>query len=264
MYNEEGKKTDLLITFGCSWTLGIGCGYKPGMSQKEYHKVSHDPKYNDNHSFRSVLSKNLHLTNLNFSLPAASNQQQFRLAKEFFPTMRFDEYRRTYSKIIVLWGITSTARNEMYSNDSNQLLNFQYVKPLHTDRIIKAVGIHSYNHEHEVRTLNNEICFWNDYFANKGITNFWFDSFNHHEYDNYYHNLINFTGPKRDLLSQLSFLNNFHDIDNKYHQSKWEIDTNRIPPLIDAGILNPISNHPTVQGHLQIAELFKPYIEEVL
>ena len=312
----------LFITFGCSWTAGVGCCYTKGMSNKTYKESAWSSTINDRLSFRGLLSQKYNLVNRTWATGGSSNQRQFRLAKEFFPSSNFKKLQSEFEKIIVLWGITSTARNELYLNSINSHHDIFYS---HDTTESKIMTKYFYNHQHEVNQLLIEIRFWNDYFESKNINNLWFDTFNHHEYheiltfnDNFniaYHraagpdwpsfddylignydtsnqkiynkileiknicleqykeplfkhdkikNLIFKDKNPRDLLSLLAIKNGKLDIDNNYHISDWLIDSNRVEYLVDIGVLNPYSHHPTQQGHIQISEMLSPYIESLI
>jgi hypothetical protein len=70
--------------------------------------------------------------------------------------------------------------------------------------------------------------------------------------------------PDRDLMSQLCLRNNMKNVDNNYHYSNWVVDSNRVAFLVDIGLLNPISHHPTEKAHIQIADFIAPMIESRL
>jgi hypothetical protein len=169
----------LLITFGCSWTEGVGCCYTKGMSNKTYKESAWSSTINDRLSFRGLLSQKYNLVNRTWATGGSSNQRQFRLAKEFFPSSDFKKLQSEFEKIIVLWGITSTARNELYLNSINSHNDIFYS---HDTTESKIMTKYFYNHQHEVNQLLIEIRFWNNYFKSKNINNLWFDTFNHHEY----------------------------------------------------------------------------------
>ena len=46
-------KTSKLVTFGCSWTAGVGACYEPGMSNGEYESIH---KEEGGFSFRSIIT----------------------------------------------------------------------------------------------------------------------------------------------------------------------------------------------------------------
>jgi hypothetical protein len=169
----------LLITFGCSWTYGVGVAYNESMTKSDLQAVAWDPTVCANYSFRGILCQQYGFVNKNFANGGSSNTRQIRLAKTFFNSDEFYDLRHQYDSIVVLWGITSTARNELYSLEHQRLENFFYNHPLD---ISKAILKYSYNHEHEVFMLAQEMAHWNKYFKLLNIKNFWFDTFNHHDY----------------------------------------------------------------------------------
>ena len=172
---------NLLITFGCSWTYGVGVNYSAGISRNEFMNHAWDKSQCDKLSFRGLLSSKLELDNINFSSGGSSNQRQFRLAKQFFVSDRFKLLKKKYKTIIVLWGITSTARNEMYDLKKKQMVNFFLNESTHL--IAKELVKYSYDHNNEVKQLALEMKFWNLFFEQHNVDNVWFDTFNHHEYD---------------------------------------------------------------------------------
>lgn len=247
----------LLVTLGCSWTFGVGVGYQHGMTDSEYKNIAWDIDSADKSSYRALLAAEFDLDNISLAAGGSSNQKQFRLAKNFFPSAEFQQY----ANVIVLWAITSTARNELYSLDKNKLVDFDYQQ---RDLLIKALVKLSYNHDHEVTQLATEMIFWNDYFKSKNIKNLWIDTFNHHNYPVSIPNLVGDNTLNRDMLSQLALTNGMTDMDDNYHTSTWGVDSNKIDFLIRRDVLNPISKHPTALGHQQIAELLKPSLANLI
>ena len=313
--------SSLLITFGCSWTLGVAVGYTPGMSRKKLGEIAWQDDICDNFSFRGLLSKKYGLTNKNLSAGGSSNQKQFRLAKEFFSSNEFKELQDKFDQVIVLWGITSTARNEMFWNSEQAFCNWSFSRDVVESQVMVK---YFYDHTNEVERILSEMRFWNEYFEVKKIKNLWFDTFNHHNYyevsefndqfrmdyqaaaapswptfddyilenysidqntydsinkiknfclDNYqspqftYNKLKNLIfkekNPK-DLMSNLALQNGGQYITNQHHESNWTIDTPTVKYLVDLGILNPSTCHPTQIGHAQIANMLSPYIETFL
>jgi hypothetical protein len=250
-----------LITFGCSWTFGVGSGYLSQMSESDYRAIAWNDDLCSKLSFRGLLSEKYGFTNINFSAGGSSNQKQFRLCKEFFISAQGRQLCDTYDNVIVLHGITATSRNELYSVSRNKLINFMFNDQC-TD-LIKPLIENFYNHDHEVQRLAVEMEFMNIFYKSNNIINFWFDTFNHHDYGWQIDNLID-VGSPRDLLSNLACLNGMTKLDNQYHHSYWKADSNRVEFLIKKGILNPISKHPTKQGHELIANIISQYLEKVI
>lgn len=169
----------LLITFGCSWTYGVGLNYHSGMQKEEYGRGAWDTALLETLSWRRLLSKNFGLDHVNFSGPGASNQNQFRLATAFFAGDEFVSLKKTHPRVLVLWGLTSTARNELFDIISDQPRAILYNK---NDVFSKFMVSQSYNHEWEVWCLLKQIQYWDKFFHSEQIENYWFDTFNHHDY----------------------------------------------------------------------------------
>jgi hypothetical protein len=129
-------------------------------------------------SWRGILKKKLNAVNINLSSGGSSNQRQFRLARTYFSRPEFRTLIDNHD-ILVIWGITSTARNEMFDLDTRYLRNFSYHD---NSELSKAIVRHSYEYQHEVFMLAQEMLHWNDFFESMGVKNHWVDTLNHHEY----------------------------------------------------------------------------------
>jgi hypothetical protein len=256
-------KSNLLISFGCSWTYGVGVGYEPLMSIQDYRNIAWNNNICDEYSFRGLLAKKYDCTNINFSVGGSSNQKQFRLAKEFFTNKDNKEKLKQYNKIIVLWAITSTARNEVYSTEKNEMFNFKM--EMEHD-IPQFFFKNCYSHNNEINLLSTEILFWDEYFNNADIKNIWIDTFNHHDYTRVSENMVGYNKDNRDLLSELTSNDNGSNKIKKlyYHLSSWKKDDPRIYKALKLKLVNPISFHPTKLGHEKIADIISPYIEKLL
>jgi len=281
----------LFITFGCSWTAGVGSIWYDGMPLTTYELIVKDTspdniKQHTTNAYRHTLCKSLKMTNLNFAEGGSSNQRQWRYAEEYFGSAQFNKDKTEFDNIVVLHAITSTSRgefwirgqgeessgeyvNKLFTNsqlepDEHDKINKLFKRPAGPNRLWKTYIEESYDHNHSVDELATKMMFWNSYYKAHGIHNLWVDTFNHHEYAVDIPNLINKDSNQRDILSMLCFKNGMKQPDTKYHKSTWQIDSNRIPYLVERGILNPFSYHPTKEGHEQIAELLSPYIEKVL
>lgn len=246
-----------LVTFGCSWTYGVGAAYEPGMTVEDYRTPKDKDIENSNQfSWRTLLAQKWNCKNINFACGGSSNQRQLRLAKEFFSSKEFQDLDPRTT--MVIWGLTSTARNELFNVQSGQLENFFY-----TDQSVlaKTMTMFVYDHDNEVQQLALEMQHWNSYFQSLGIKNFWFDTFNHHDYPNPVFNLIGSNLSDRDLMSWLVYHNGGSVQDKTYHESDWKIDGPRVEFLVERGILNPHSQHPGKLGHQQLCDFFHTHVD---
>lgn len=253
----------LLITCGCSWTYGVGVGYESGMSKDEYAKIAWDKDTCDSYSFRGLIAKKYNFDTLNFSQGGSSNQKQFRLLKNFLSSEEGQQQINTRPYVLVLHGITSTARNELYLSKYNYLVNFKYDADEFKEWS-RYILENFYNHDNEVERLTEEMNFLNCFYKASGIKNIWFDTFNHHQYSTRIDNLIGDSITHRDMLSSIAKKIGLQHFDNNYHKSSWAIDSNRVAYLVEHQYLNPISNHPTKKGHEFIADLIDVSLSELI
>jgi hypothetical protein len=258
----------LLITFGCSWTKGIGAGYGEEYQSKDkndFKTKCWESSLNEKYAYRSLLCKKYNLQNINFSIGGSSNQTQFRLAEEFFVSEKFNIFQQeSKGNIYVLWAITSTARGEIYVNALKKFKSIFYNTTSKNDlehKLAELIAVNFYNHEAELVTLNNRMKHWNQYFTALSIKNIWIDTFNHHKYLNPVDNLCFKNDIPRDLLSKIMNIKLYNEI---YHISNWNDDCILIKPAIAQGLLNPYSMHPTSKAHKIIAEILSPEIEKLI
>ena len=226
-----------MITFGCSWTLGVGVSYEPGMTKEEFNQTAWNSTICDQLSWRGVLSRQFNLTNINFSAGGSSNQRQFRLAQEFFPSKQFKKLQKQHDRVIVLWGITSTARNEVYSVEDKNVNNIFYHEE--DDKISKFLLLNCYNHSYEVAVLRRQMIQWEHYFSLLNIENYWFDTLNTHNYR--INDFKFFSGlPNKDQYQTTAgsgwpsfenfYLGNFNGIPDEVMQEITSTYNNMLPP----------------------------------
>jgi hypothetical protein len=283
-----------LVTFGCSWTYGVGAYYTdndvtnlekdttpPSSGPGKFWDLSEIEPY----AFRTLLSRKFNLENINYSEGGASNDYNFYT----FETIMGDKNRREQflsSTPIVLWGITSTARifrndvednryknfhlrdsnsmfflNEDYHPDMNDTELLQFIKELSTNKRRLYLSLHAglyYDHNEEVTIIANKMKIINDVLSFYNVPIIWFDTFNTHAYYNSPDHYI-----PTDLLSTM--LNNEKiNFKSRYHLSSWTNDDQRISKSVKRGLLNPKSFHPSKLGHEKITDILTPYIEQLI
>ena len=278
-----------IMTLGCSWTWGVGAAYQTGMSKEEYTSVAWEPVSEQN-SFRQLLAEKYNLKNINFSAPGSSNQQQMRLASEYFfydPAQeeqynavkdaswpKFEGVNSLSEEIreecinthgldfaarpkpdIVLWALTSASRNEVWDLENQRYHGFFYH---YDDKFSKFWLKNIYELDRELLSLSTQIQLWNNYFKQQGIRNIWVDTFNVHRY---FPNTLDKLIRPHDLLGAMLNSTEF----DSYHHSNWSSDDSaRIRKAVSQGLVNPISFHPTAHGHQVMAEFLSPYLEKEL
>ena len=239
-----------LVTFGCSWTKGVGIPYEQGMSREKYEEVRSSinapPERWDmmnKLSFRGILSERLNLENINYASGGSSNQLQERYATEYFN-------QHISKDTVVLWGITSITRNELTIN--GQRKNFHYGKDL--DEYQRYYVDHFYDERTEIERLGNMMIHWNKFFEGHNIPNLWFQTFNTYRFPQKIDRLL-----PRDLLSRLT-----RPMLNDEHISDWNVDSKRIHEAKNKGLVNPHSLHPTKETHILLADILEKPLREIL
>ena len=250
-----------LVTFGCSWTVGMGSWYVPDkhakMSQDEYNQYQNKgegKQLKSEYCFRTLLARKHDYVNINLSKPASSNSKQFRRAEEYFNT---DDHKK-YDNVVVLWGLTSTARMEFWN-----LKDKKYKDSFMTDDKEDLTNIlrkNHYDHDIEVKRLSTQIQHWDKYFNMIGVKNYWFDTFNHHDYDYESPNMIMGDDNPRDLMSALCKSQGLSFKKDSYHFSGWNLDSDRIKFLLKRKLVNPISHHPNKQALILLADIIDKHI----
>jgi len=236
-----------LITFGDSWVKGVGTEYEQGMNEDQYHQIKEkESKY----CFRNLVSHHLNLTNIDRSRGGSSNQKQFRLALETF----FGQDKIKPSKDdVVIWGITSVFRTELWSNQNQRYEDIFLPQGQHNQNsaVSKILTLNHHDEKKELEVLGNQLLLWNAYFKSIGVKNFWFDVFNDHKWSQQIDNFL-FEGS-----SLLSCLINDHTPSDKYHKSDWNDVDRKIKKAKEMDLVNPFTGHPNKSGHKKLAELLQ-------
>jgi hypothetical protein len=158
--------------------VGVGAGYKDGMTESQYKKIAWSPNF-AHVTFSALIASKFGMVNKNLAAGGCSNQMQFRIARNFFVSNEFAKLQAEFSNIIVMWGITTTARIEVY-NLQTSLYDTAYLHD--KDGIAKIYTKFHYDRDVAIDELATEMLHWNEYFQAKNIKNMWFDTFDHHEY----------------------------------------------------------------------------------
>lgn len=252
-HSKFAKNMKALITFGCSWTRGVGSWYDEEISYKDYLKCN-DTLSKDEYPFRTVLAKRHDYENINLSACASSNAKQFRLAEGYFNK---DDYKK-FDKVIVLWGITSTARLDIWNNKNKKYQSLFLNND--KDELSDIIREKHYDHEVELNRLSEQILHWDKYFSMIGVENYWFDTFNHHEYRYDSPNMILGKKNPRDLMSLICEEEGLILKRDDYHLSCWWTDSERIKFLEQKKLVNPHSLHPNMKCHIKIADIIDKFI----
>ena len=111
------------------------------------------------------------------------------------------------------------------------------------------MATHYHSEREDLKILGHQMQLWNSYFRSMGIKNYWFNVFNDHHWDIDVDNLL-----FRDS-SLLSMLVDNHEENDFYHKSTWADEDKKIKMAKEMKLVNPISLHPTREGHKMITEL---------
>ena len=234
-----------LITFGCSWTKGIGIPYEKGMPKKKYLEVRRTQEdMMDKHSFRGILSERLNLENINYARGGSSNQGQERLATKYFNTHP-PEGR------VVLWGITSILRNELFVRSRGKTCNILFSDE---DSHAKYYRDNFFDEKTELERLGNMMVHWNKFFEAHKIPNLWFQTFNTYRFPQKIDRLL-----PHDLLTHIT-----HPSIRDFHQSDRRLDSKRITQAKNKELVNPYSLHPTKETHVKLADILEKPLREIL
>lgn len=167
--------------------------------------------------------------------------------------------RKDSRKKFVIWFITSTARYEFFNATKRMFENFMLAS--HESDLSKVISADYYDHTHELEVLANSMKLWNSYFKLNNIQNVWIDTFNHHDYPIDIENRVTFNSKYSDIMSNLAIQSGLEFDAADSHQSIWVADDIRSTYLVDLGLLNKKTIHPTIEGHREIANLLIPKLE---
>lgn len=244
-------KMKTLITFGDSWVYGVGSAYQPEQNRNQYEAIRFNADLCEKNSFRFMLSQDLGVPNLNYSSMGSSNQRQFRFARQLD--------RQHLDDSLILWGITSLYRNEIWLEETNEWYNFQYAEK--TD--IGKQHLLNFDYEKSIAELLAGIKEMIEIAEDNGADIRFFDIFNHHDYGEDFDRVKKYflfkDSPKRDLLSLMT---GTYDT-TQYFQSNLDdsFADQRIGKAVYEGLLNPYSWHPTKKGQKWIADSIKEQIQ---
>tara|TARA_R100000805_G_C3598717_1_gene99584 strand:- start:199 stop:966 length:768 start_codon:yes stop_codon:yes gene_type:complete len=246
-----------LITFGDSWVFGIGAEYQKGMSRDEYGKIE---KIDSGKSWRGLLSKQHTLKNINFSIGGSSNQMQFRKASEFYIKNKVKKHlSKNAGKLdydmIVLWGLTSVYRTELFNCDTSKYENLFLPTKKFGKEFSEVYLEKHFNEEEETTKLYYKIELFNSLFKEMGLKNYWFNVFNEHKFPNQIDNLL-FDGKSLLSLMISDYTSNDH-----YHRSTGEDIDRKIIKAKQMHLVNPYSLHPNSDGHKIISEHFNKELD---
>lgn len=165
----------------------------------------------------------------------------------------FEFLRHDPRPALVLWFITSTARVEFYNATQHEWENIM-MQGNNRSAMRELYFADYYDHDRELERVAQQMILWNAWFRDNGIRNLWIDTFNHHDYPLLIDNQLDFGTGYSDIMSNLCLISGLIPDAQDPHFSLWQVDGERSKHLIQQGLINPITLHPTQQGHKIIAE----------
>ena len=257
-------KPTLLLAAGCSWVAGRAIDTDPTALTFDMDHIE-DPAIVKQYSFAGILQRKLGFDQIEFvAKNGASNREQLHKIVEFV-----NLNRNNYSKIFVLWGLTSIHRWEIYSNIAKQLLTCMFGRKFKNDELneeVKYYSKHFWNKEYELKKLQCDVLLLNGYLKSLEIDHVFFNAFQSLDLNM---DIKEFYCGDKTNNDMLSFLCNTNNV--KISQSKFpwlnllrpreiQFNTRAVLELANQGWLDQATKHPTIKAHSLIAEELYKFI----
>lgn len=260
-------KPSVLVAAGCSWVAAKSIDLDPAVEIFDFNHVE-DTAVVEQKSFAGILKSQLGLDQLvMLAQHGANNEQQIAIIVDFV-----ERNRNNYSKIFVIWGISSIYRWRMHSATSNQIEDCMVGRKQISgiEEEIKHYFKNYWNKELELSRLGTDILMLHGYLDNYKIQHLFFNSFQSYSDsamkcnidDNYFYKI------KEDSNDMLTFLCNYNGISNS--PAPWlnilapkgaQYNTNAVKELQGLGWLDRATAHPTIIAHQTIAKELENYIK---
>jgi len=233
-----------LIAAGCSWVVGKNVDTDYVFARQLQQRMGID-------QFHSIARN------------GASNTEQINTLVEYINS-NYDQY----SRIFVLWGVTSIYRWEMYSSVTNAVEACTLGRgPAELKKEIKHYFTHYFNDAYELKKLNTQVIMLDGYLKSLDIDHLFVNSFQSYQVDADSQYFYQVNEEHNDMLSLLCRANKI-----KISASSVPF-LNLLPPgtkfnnhsvreLQRTGWLDQESAHPTVQAHTLIANELYDYIKD--
>lgn len=253
-----------LITFGCSWMFGWNIN-DPTKKLPSDEEIARQAPIADALSFRALISKSMGSVNINHSIPGSSNECQFRLANESFLKIKsFENMLSGSENVAVLWSITDLYRTEYWSSKRNKYKNIVFSSPA-ADDYAKFYINDVFDPDQKALELAYQIRHWQIIFQKFGIKDYWIDLFNNNNYRDIV-DLDRFIFPRSNLFSEMASAvagSRVNDSEYYVNHTHSTVSSKRQQILIEQGLINPLTCHPTEQGHQMIAGMMLDEITRI-
>jgi hypothetical protein len=265
-------KPSILLAAGCSWVAGAFMDCDPAATEFDYDHIV-DAEFRNTNSFAGLLQQRLGLDTVHFiAQDGASNDNQVRQLTSFI-----DSNQHNYSRIFVLWGVSSIYRWETYSAALNSVEDNAYGRINHKPGIeeeLKYYFSHFWNQDYELEKLGNKILLLDGYLTSLNIDHLFVNSFQGRSATelkiqnikdkNFYLS----TNSENDLVSLLCRQNRIYikqstvPFLNLLRPAAKQMNSSNIRELQQLGWLDCATAHPTVKAHQLIADELYNYIKE--
>jgi hypothetical protein len=262
-------KASLLVAVGCSWVAAKAIDTDPTTTTINW-SHQEDPAFVKQYSFAGLLQQNLGLDQIHFIAQSGSNNdEQLRKLVAFI-----DTNRDNYSRIFVLWGLTSIYRWEMFSSTINKVescvagsIPFNPNPEFRNE--VKYYFSHFWNKEYELEKLGNSVLLASGYLTNMGIEHLFFNSFQAYNNNDLkispVSNFYKVTETENDMLTFLcktaGVSTNIEGLFLNFLAPNMEFPTH-VRELQQQVLLDRATAHPTVQAHKLIADELYEYIKD--
>jgi hypothetical protein len=254
-------KPSILIAVGCSWVSGRAIDTDPAKLEFDIDHVE-DPDFVKKYSFAGILQQKLELDDIHFiARGGASNQEQIRKLINWL-----DQNRDNYSRVFVLWGITSIYRWETYSSSSNCVETC--LLGISLSQEAKYYYKNFWNKSYELEKLSQQTLLISHYLNGLNIEYLIFNSFQSFNPQSQIKNFYRREDANNNMLSFLCSTAGI-DIENRVWLNllttiEQQFNKQSIKQLQQQGLLDHATAHPTVRGHNLIANELYNYIREIL
>jgi hypothetical protein len=266
----HGTGPDLFLATGCSWTRGWGATDScVAFGSPDFRD---DTRFMLQQSYAGQLATYLGFdSQINMAMPGSSIDLQVRFVTEFL-----QKNRHRFKRIFLLWGITSHARWELYSNDIGKPMGFQIgadvppgaasYYPGRKDQM-KSYLKHHWDEQYELERYNHKIVMMHAYLRMLNIDHLFFpvfESFNQHNMNLNHVSEQNFFMKNHAVNDMMSLW--WADVDGEKPRAVssnpfCQDEVTRLKTLTDRGLLSQRFAHPTVLGHQDIYQRLVQHLE---
>lgn len=238
-------KPSVLIASGCSWVVGKNVDPADSFAKKLQNYLGLDDF--------CLLARN-----------GANNTEQINTLVEYINN-NYDKY----SRIFVLWGITSIYRWEMYVASLGSVEACAIGRGNEKLRNeVKYYFSHYFDESYELKKLNTQVIMLDGYLKSLNIDHLFLNSFQSYsitDADNKYFYQV--SKKNNDMLSFLCRANKIEISQSSVPflnllNSDSQLNNNSVKELQRTGWLDQESAHPTVEAHKLIANELYDYIKE--